>query len=229
MGRSSAARPDPRRARAVTREQLLATAEEVFFARGFAESSVDAVAAAAGYTTGAVYSNFGGKGDLFLAVLERVTSRELEQVRAALDAARTDEQRLNVFSTAIAGDPARWQARVAATLEFLSYARRRPELHARMVAAQRVADEAMGELLAAICRSLGIVVPAPADGIVRDVTAIVNGLSVRALFDDELDLATAVPRAINALLTGERTQQLPAPGRRPAVARRRRERSSATR
>ena len=38
--------------------------------RGFHGASVEEVADVAGYTKGAVYSNFAGKDDLFLAVLE---------------------------------------------------------------------------------------------------------------------------------------------------------------
>src|SRR4051812_2616803 len=155
MAKRRPGRGQGQRVRQVTRARLLAAAEEMFLARGFTGTTVDAVAADAGYTTGAVYSNFGGKADLFLAVLEQAAEAELAAVRAALEAARSDEQRLDVFSTAIARDPAHWQAKVAATLEFLSYTRRHPQLHERMRAAQRLADEAAAELVAALCRELG--------------------------------------------------------------------------
>src|SRR4051794_17807438 len=124
------------RTRDVTRERLLAVAEDVFLSRGFLATSVEAVAAEAGYTTGAIYSNFGGKADLFLAVLERATSADLAAVRAALDAADSDEQRLAVFSSSVTSDRARWHDRLAATMEFLSFVRHRPELHDRVRAAQ---------------------------------------------------------------------------------------------
>jgi AcrR family transcriptional regulator len=193
--------------RQVTRARLLATAGEIFLSRGFAGTTVDAIAYEAGYTTGAVYSNFGGKADLFLAVLEHTTATQLAAVRAGLDEARTDEQRLEVFSTAIANEPG-WQDRVAATIEFLSYARRHPELQARMRAAQQLADEAVGELLSALCRALGVEPPTPAHEIARDVNAIISGLAIRSLFDDQLDIGPAVSRAINALLTGDRSELL---------------------
>ncbi|MHB8449170.1 MAG: TetR/AcrR family transcriptional regulator [Mycobacteriales bacterium] len=192
----------------MTRSRLLATAEGMFFARGYIDASVDAIAYEAGYTTGAVYSNFGGKADLFLAVLELATAADLAAVRAALDEAHTDEQRLGVFATTIVGDPARWQARVAATLEFVSYARRHPELHARMRAAQQLADEAVGELLTASCRALGLDPPESTQELTRDVTALINGLAIRWLFDDQLDIARAVSSGINSLLTGNRAELL---------------------
>src|SRR5437588_414214 len=56
--------------RARTRVHLLEAAAEVFARRGFHGASVEEVADVAGYTKGAVYSNFASKDDLFLAVLE---------------------------------------------------------------------------------------------------------------------------------------------------------------
>jgi AcrR family transcriptional regulator len=193
------------RVREVTRARLLATAEDVFWSRGYAATSVDLIAEKAGYTTGAVYSNFGGKADLFLAVLEQASADQLAAARTALDEAKTDEQRLSVFTAAITRDPPRWQARIAATLEFLSHARHQPELHARMRDAQRLADEAAGELMSALCSALGVEAPDSTAEITRDVGALINGLAIRSLFDDDLDLPHAISTGVNSLLTGDRT------------------------
>lgn len=54
-----------------TREQLIDAAGRVFAQRGFEAASLDEVAAAAGYTKGAVYSNFKSKTDLLVALIER--------------------------------------------------------------------------------------------------------------------------------------------------------------
>ena len=53
-----------------TRRQLIDTARELFLRDGYFATSVDRVAEAAGYSKGAVYSNFGGKDELCLAVLD---------------------------------------------------------------------------------------------------------------------------------------------------------------
>src|SRR5206468_398295 len=47
---------------------LITAARTVFVRRGFHAASLDEIAEEAGYTKGAVYSNFHGKDDLFLAV-----------------------------------------------------------------------------------------------------------------------------------------------------------------
>lgn len=66
-------------AQARTRSELLESAAVVFARRGFHAASVEEVGAEAGYSKGAVYSNFASKDALFLAVL-----RTRMQAQAAL-------------------------------------------------------------------------------------------------------------------------------------------------
>ena len=54
-----------------TRQALLDAAASVFVERGFAGSSVEAVAERAGYTRGAFYSNFASKEELFAELLQQ--------------------------------------------------------------------------------------------------------------------------------------------------------------
>jgi TetR/AcrR family acrAB operon transcriptional repressor len=55
-----------------TRNRILDAAEEVFFTRGLAQSSLADVAVAADVTRGAIYWHFKNKSDLFEAMCERV-------------------------------------------------------------------------------------------------------------------------------------------------------------
>jgi AcrR family transcriptional regulator len=54
-----------------TRDHLLDAAAKLFAERGFEAASIDEIAAAAGYTKGAVYSNFASKTDLVIALIQR--------------------------------------------------------------------------------------------------------------------------------------------------------------
>jgi AcrR family transcriptional regulator len=56
--------------RSDVREQIVAAAGEEFAERGYVGTSVAQVAARAGFTKGAVYSNFGGKPELFAAAMQ---------------------------------------------------------------------------------------------------------------------------------------------------------------
>jgi AcrR family transcriptional regulator len=63
--------------RAQTRAALLDAAERLWAQHGIRGASLDEIAAQAGMTKGAVYSNFTGKTDLILALLERYTQGDL--------------------------------------------------------------------------------------------------------------------------------------------------------
>ncbi|HYC43361.1 MAG TPA: TetR family transcriptional regulator [Noviherbaspirillum sp.] len=55
-----------------TRNHLLDAAEDVFYRLGYARTTLDAVAEAAGLTRGAIYWHFKNKSDLFNAMCDRV-------------------------------------------------------------------------------------------------------------------------------------------------------------
>jgi AcrR family transcriptional regulator len=74
------------RRKEMTRELLLDAAVEVFARKGYEGASLDDVAEAAGFTKGAVYSNFTRKSELFRALLERETGRRGDAMRAAVAA-----------------------------------------------------------------------------------------------------------------------------------------------
>jgi AcrR family transcriptional regulator len=66
------------------RELVLDAARRVFLDRGYSGATVDAIAEEAGFSKGVVYSQFAGKPDLFLALLERrITERADENDRTA--------------------------------------------------------------------------------------------------------------------------------------------------
>src|SRR5579871_2636985 len=53
-----------------TRDKLFEAAARVFEEQGIGGASIEAIAAAAGFTRGAFYSNFGSKDELIIAMLE---------------------------------------------------------------------------------------------------------------------------------------------------------------
>ncbi|HWC68035.1 MAG TPA: helix-turn-helix domain-containing protein [Acidimicrobiales bacterium] len=65
------------------REQLLATALEVFARQGFHATSMNDVAEAAGVTKPVLYQHFDSKRELYLALLEEVGGRLLRAIGAA--------------------------------------------------------------------------------------------------------------------------------------------------
>lgn len=76
-----------RRPRAETRRELLDAAARVFARQGFHGASVEAVSDEAGFSRGALYSNFKGKGDLFLALWEERIERRRRELRRVMQSA----------------------------------------------------------------------------------------------------------------------------------------------
>ena len=75
-----------RRAEQVERNRtaVLDAARRVFLDRGYGGATVDAIAEEAGFSKGVVYSQFGSKADMFMALLEqRITERGAQNERAA--------------------------------------------------------------------------------------------------------------------------------------------------
>jgi AcrR family transcriptional regulator len=70
-----------------TSSKLVRAAQELFGRNGYAATSIEAVAAAAGLTKGAAYHHFRGKATLFRAIFDR----EQQQLAAALERAAAEE------------------------------------------------------------------------------------------------------------------------------------------
>src|SRR5690242_13569645 len=64
--------------KARTKSELVEAARTVFLRHGFHGASLDEIAEEAGYSKGAVYSNFAGKDDLFLAAFDDHFRRRAE-------------------------------------------------------------------------------------------------------------------------------------------------------
>jgi AcrR family transcriptional regulator len=66
----------------LTRSKLLDTARELFGTRGYNDTSLDDLVAAAGVTKGALYHHFGSKEELFRALFEQIKREVSEMVGA---------------------------------------------------------------------------------------------------------------------------------------------------
>jgi AcrR family transcriptional regulator len=124
------------------REALLAAARSAFVRDGYHGTSVEAVAREAGLTIGAVYSQFGGKADLFLALLDRRVDERAAQVRGR--STRTDAVRAwtGILRTDLA-----WTLLV---IEFRVHAARDPALAARFAELHERLIEAVRDHLGAL-------------------------------------------------------------------------------
>lgn len=92
--------------RAARRETILRGAAEAFAEKGYAATSMEDVAGAAGITKLIVYRHFASKEELYDAVLERVSERGREVFIAGLQAGRPASSAVRSLLTVAREDPA---------------------------------------------------------------------------------------------------------------------------
>jgi AcrR family transcriptional regulator len=122
---------------AQTRHELIDAAERLFTAQGFHATSLDAVAAEAGFTKGAVYSNFASKEDLFFAVYERRVDKRVAEVTTVLEEAPTVRQGIERLIPGHGPSPPADDSWLAVFFEFWAHVLRHPELRERFATQHR--------------------------------------------------------------------------------------------
>jgi AcrR family transcriptional regulator len=135
----------PERRKELTRQTLVEAAAEVFAEKGIPGASLDEIAERAGFTRGAIYSNFGGKDDLILAVLDWFNRTTLAEYSTP-----EGDPRIRAGDTAAAAEM--WRKPLQGhpelpllAMEFRLHALRDPAFRERLAAAhreqvQRIAD-----------------------------------------------------------------------------------------
>ena len=169
-----------------TRRQLADAGRRVFLREGFLRASVEQVAAEAGFTTGAVYSAFGGKAELFLAVLdERIAERARGMIEAAKGAANPEAGARAVarqWIETLRREPD-WTLLL---IEFWVYAARDEELHKQVIARHRRPLEAAIKAMAGIVAQHPEYEPLlPLIDLARASSAIGHGFALERLLDPD--------------------------------------------
>lgn len=134
---------------ALTRGSLIATARDLFLADGYASTSLDRVALEAGFSKGAVYSNFAGKEELCMAVLDSIHEEQIEGVLSAFAKDTDLDGRIDAFvewAREGLGRP-RW---TALEVEFAGIARQSPYVALELVKRHREITDALTELIAGV-------------------------------------------------------------------------------
>jgi AcrR family transcriptional regulator len=167
------------------RADLVEAARRVFLERGFHGASLEDISLAAGYTTGAVYSRFGGKDALFLAVLDEHIERRVRQYIEAAEAAPGFEAACREVGRAAIAAGRREPGWTPLLMEFWMHAARREELRAAVLERNERQLAVLAERMEAIAARDGVTPRRPVAEILRAVTALARGLGMeRQLADD---------------------------------------------
>lgn len=185
-----------------TRAQLIATAAKVFARRGFHGASVEEIAEEAGYSHGAVYSNFEGKADLFLAVFEEYMAervRELAETQVSLPEDAPLEARARALADQWMDRFARDRESVVLHMEFIAHADRDPELAGRFGTRSAAMREAVSRYISHYQQEAGVELPLPSGELALVLRALGIGLAVESLVS---------PEAVRHDLYGDFVEQL---------------------
>ncbi len=172
---------------ALTRQRLVETARTMFLRDGYAATSLEKVAEEAGFSKGAVYSNFGGKDDLCLAVLDTIHEEVAEAVLGSLSGTDSLEEALDTFdrwADARIGDPD-WSALEA---EFAARSRRDPHLKQALQARNDRIRGLIAEALRTTCEEHGLRIPLSYDGAANALYSLGVGLGLQRSLDPQLDV-----------------------------------------
>ena len=176
----------PERRRQLTRDALVAAAAEVFTAKGFHAASLDEIADAAGFTRGAIYSNFGSKEELLFAVYDRLDDMSLAGMADAMDERGGDPvEDATAAAEVWSGLLGRSREVIALSLELRLYALRNPEARGRLVKLEQQATDKLAAFIEDTFARQGTQPRTPAKQLAEIGRAGVNGHEEAAAVDED--------------------------------------------
>ena len=187
-----------------TRAALVDAAGRVFLERGFLGASVEAIAAEAGYTRGAFYSNFSTKEEIFAELLQqRVYSTYREMATASAGSEPPTLREVGEQLAQIQGDPeGHWLFRL--WLELLAHAGR-DEQFREIAAGFWSANRALTAKAIAGAFGPDEQPPAPPEDLATAMIALDIGLALQHFVDPDGVPLSLYPRLYELLFTASRS------------------------
>nr|WSZ99889.1 TetR family transcriptional regulator [Streptomyces sp. NBC_00857] len=190
--------------RADTRAALLTAAVHTFGEHGFAQSSLEQVAAAAGLSRGAIYSNFASKDDLFLALLRETVNERLRQLRDAVRPALSAREQAVGASRSMTQALRQRPDLHLLMMEFWLRAARDPAVREHFMTHRQEIRGTVVELLEEHQESEKAELPMPAGQLATGIIALFNGFGLEHLVDPESASPELFGRLLATLLQAPR-------------------------
>jgi AcrR family transcriptional regulator len=176
---------------AQTRERLVETAHQLFLADGYNATSLDKVAAEAGFSKGAVYSNFATKHELGLAVLDVLHLERALSLAQAVLAAESVDDRLDAF--------AKWADEnigdvgwTALEVEFATSNRHVSGVNQALASRRRELTSLIADMIEQQAADLGLSLSARPEDVAIQLLSLGIGLGVQRAFDPELPVTSLI-------------------------------------
>ena len=188
--------------KANTRERLLLAARRVFARSGFHGASVEEIASEAGFSTGALYSNFDGKEDLFLVLMEREIDEHAREIADAVSHRSSVSERAR-------GGAQQWMTMIEREpevlllfMEFWAYGVRDAGVRPKVAARFAQVRELLTTLIADGVREFDLELDIPAEQLAVAIDALADGIARQKLADPDAVPDDLMGRVLSLLLAG---------------------------
>jgi AcrR family transcriptional regulator len=182
-----------------TREQLLDAALEVFSRQGYHAASVDEIAERAGFSKGAVYSNFSSKEDLLLALIDRRFASEVEGypgiVRLMMDNLQAEDKDTDVKKIWL--QDRTWNVLM---VEFILYALRNDAVREQFAGRLSALRAVMAKNLETLYKQIGKQPVLPIDEIPWSIFSLGVGMTLQMYIDPDALPGEIYERSLQQLL-----------------------------
>ncbi|MFC5996654.1 TetR/AcrR family transcriptional regulator [Pseudonocardia hispaniensis] len=178
------------------RELVLGAARRIFLERGYTGATLEAIAEAAGFSKGVVYSQFGGKPDLFLALLKR-RSTERAAENAAIAAAHAGLEGLRELLRTNLRRTEQGRDWAHVLMEFRVAATRDPELNRRYAELHNHTMERFAEAVQDVLARGGLATVHPP----RLFAELIFSLDAGHVLEQAAGTAQAAPADLDLLVT----------------------------
>lgn len=172
---------------AMTRESLIVVAREMFLDDGYAATSLDKVAVRAGFSKGAVYSNFAGKEELCMAVLDSIHEEQIAGVVTAFTRDTDLDGRIEAFA-AWAREGLGQPRSTALEVEFGAIARQSPYVATELVKRHREIRATIAGLVRQVTTEAGLEGVVDADKAATTLLSLGIGLGTLRSLDHTIDV-----------------------------------------
>ena len=195
--------------KARTRERLLDAAARTFARKGYAGASVEEIAQSAGYSIGALYSNFGGKQELFLELMAGRASRRRATMAEILQA---DDDPVEALAELLQRTGSPDPDLMALRAEFWLYAVRNPEAMGALTAQRREQIDALVEVVSAAMSRLSVPAGVSASAVATVSLAMFQGLMRQRRIDPERVSSELLAQGLRWLFAGLQVSAAQPPG-----------------
>ncbi len=171
--------------RSETRRKIVDAAFVVFGERGIAATSLEQVAAHAGLTKGAVYSNFRSKDELVLTLMEEHVGLHITASLDALGSDASPEQVVYDVGAALVKQmraDVGWHRLLA---EYSALSHRSPDSREALRLRRREARQAVERALVRVCDAVGMKLPMDPFDFATVVIALSHGLALETDIDPD--------------------------------------------